>query len=174
LSLSKLVSSLLEDGKTFLLLARDASRKGHDSLALSYCRAVFFSAWSALEGWINYIAKSFAETDHSLSMYEIAFLKEKRLEVTEDGIVRLTNQDEYRSTLTKLVFILRKFGGDFDLKHSQPDLWRELKEIEQMRHGIMHPKTREQEIRLNIKDAEKCFNVTVKLVNLLRDRIFER
>ena len=174
MSLSKLVSSLLSDTKTFLLLARDASRKGQDDLALSYSRAVFFTAWSAMEGWVNYIAYSFAEADHSLTEYEISFLKEKKIEVDEDGIIRITNQDEYRPTLTKLVFILRRFGDNFDLKHSLPDLWRQLKEIERIRHSIVHPKTRDEELYLSLEDAEKCLDVVVKIVNLLKERIYDR
>lgn len=174
MSLSKLVSSLLDDSKTFLLLARHASRKRQDALVLSYSRAIFFSAWSAMEGWVNYIAHSFAEADTSLTKYELSFLKEKKIDVDEDGIIRITNQDEYRPTLTKLVFIFRRFGNDFDLKHSLPDLWRQLKEIERIRHSIVHPKTRDEELYLSLEDAEKCLNVVVQVSNLLKEKIYDR
>jgi len=127
-----------------------------------------------MEGWVNYIAHSFAEADHSLTKYEISFLKEKKIEVNGDGIIRITNQDEYRSTLTKLVFVFRRFGDNFDMKHNLPDLWRRLKEIEQIRHSIVHPKTRNEELLLSLEDAEKCFNVVVELVNLLKERIYDR
>jgi len=174
LSLSKLVSSLLSDSKTFLFLARDASRKDQNVLVFTYSRAVFFSAWSALEGWINYIAHSFADAASSLSEYEISFLKEKKIMVDEDGILRITEQDEYRPTLTKLVFILRKFGDNFDLKHSLPDLWRRLKEIEKIRHSIVHPKTRDEELNIELDDAANCYTTVIELVDLLKEQIYER
>lgn len=174
MSLGKLISSLLGDSKKFLLLARDASKKKQDTLTLSYSRAVFFSAWSAMEGWINYIAYSFAQTDHSLSEYEVSFLKEKKIEIDENGIIRITKQDEYHPTLTKLVFILRRFGNNFDLRNTMPDLWHDLKEIEKIRHSIVHPKTREQEVCISLKDAEKCFDAVVKMVNLLKEKIYEK
>ena len=116
MSLAKLISSLLDDGKKFLVLARDAAKKRQDALALSYSRAVFLSSWSAMEGWVNYIAYSFAQTDPSLGQYEISFLKEKKIEIDQNGIIRISKQDEYRPTLTKLVFILRRFGNNFDLR----------------------------------------------------------
>jgi len=153
LSLSKLVVSLLNDSKKYLSFARDEFRKGNDLLAFTYCRAVFLSSWSAMEGWINYIAHSFAQTDSSLTKYEISFLREKKITVDENGLVQITNQDEYRPTLTKLVFVLRRFGTSCDLKQNLPDLWRRLKVAEQTRHSIAHPKTRDQELKLGLQDA---------------------
>jgi len=170
LSLGKLVSSLLDDSKKFLFLAKDAARRGENELTNSYCRAVFFCAWSALEGWINYIAYSFAENDSSLTEYEVSFLKEKKIEVDDNGTVKITNQNEYRRTLTKLVFILRRFGKEFDLKKSLPGLWAELKRIEKIRHTIVHPRTREEEAHLSLGEAEKCYKLVVKIVDLLKKK----
>jgi hypothetical protein len=126
-----------------------------------------------MEGWINYIAHSFASTDGSLSQYEISFLTEKKIEVDENGKILITNQDEYRSTLKKLLFIFRRFGKDFDLKHSEPDLWRRLREIEKTRHLIVHPKDREQEIQISLREAEKCYETVSRTVDLLKEKIFD-
>lgn len=172
MSLGKLITSLLDDSRKFLVLARDASKKEQEPLALSYSRAVFFSAWSAMEGWINYISYSFAKADRSLNQYEVAFLVEKKIEVDESGMIRIRKQDEYHPTLTKLVFILHKFGNNFDIKKELPSLWHELKEAERVRHSIVHPRTREQEVCISLKDAEECFAVVTKTVNLLKREIY--
>lgn len=167
-----MVSSLLKDSRNFLVFARNASRKGEDDLVLTYSRAVFFSTWSAMEGWINYIAFSFAETDSLLTMYEISFLKEKKIEIDDNGMIRVSNQDEYQSTLTKLLFLFQRFGGNFNLKSEEPNLWREIKEIEQIRHAIVHPKTRDEEISINLSDAERCYAIINKTIDLLKVRIY--
>lgn len=172
MSLGKLISSLLDDSKKFLIFARECSRKKENSLMLSYCRAVFFSAWSAMEGWINYISNSFAKTDHSLNEYEISFLIEKKIEVDEKGLIKIVKQDEYHPTLKKLVFIFRRFGNNFDVKSLQPDLWKNLKEIEATRHSIVHPKDREHDIQISLKEAEKCYDTVLATVDLLKEKIY--
>jgi hypothetical protein len=171
-SLGKLISSLLEDSKKYLILARDCERKQQKEFMLSYCRAVFFGSWSALEGWINYIAYSFVNTDHSLNQYEIALLTEKRIEVDDDGKIQITKQDEYRSTLKKLLFVFRRFGNDFDLKHNQADLWRRLREIEHIRNLIVHPKDTEHDIPISLKEAEKCYDTVQTTIDLLKEKIY--
>jgi len=173
LSFGKLVSSLLDDSAKFLTFARQCSRKKENALMLSYCRAVFFSAWSALEGWINYISTSFAKTDHTLSQYEISFLIEKRIEVDEKGLINITKQDDYHPALKKLVFIFRRFGKNFDLKYSRPELWRDLKEIEATRHSIVHPKDREQSMKVSLEEAEKCHKTVLTTINLLKEKIYD-
>jgi len=171
LSVANLVTSLLSDSKAFLFLARDADRNGQNDLALSYSRAIFFSSWSAMEGWVNYIAYSFARTDNTLSKYENAFLREKKIEMDKNAIIRITNQDDYKPTLKKLLFVLRRFG-DYNLKQNQPDLWNDLMDMERIRHSIIHPKTRDEEMNMTLNDAEKCRKVILRIIDLLKEKIF--
>ena len=171
MSVANLVTSLLSDSKAFLFLARDAARNGQNDLALSYSRAIFFSSWSAMEGWVNYIAYSFARTDNTLSKYEVAFLREKKIEMDKNAIIRITNQDDYKPTLKKLLFVLQRFG-DYNLKQNQPSLWNDLKDMERIRHSIVHPKTRDEELNLRLEDAEKCHKTTLQIIDVLKDKIF--
>ena len=174
MSFGKLVSALLDDSEKFLAFARQCSRKKENALMLSYCRAVFFGAWSALEGWINYVGTSFARTDRTLSQYEVSFLTEKRIEIDDRGLISITKQDDYHPALKKLLFIFRRFGRDFDFKHSKPDLWRELKEIEAIRHSVVHPRSREQGTKVSLEEAEKCYETVLTTINLLKEKIFDQ
>ena len=172
MSFGRLVTTLLEDSNKSLIFARDELQKGNESLSSYYIRSVFFISWSALEGWINYASHSFASTDRTLTEFEVAFLKEKRIEIDDDGLLKITNQDAYEPTLKKLLYILQKFGNGFDLRHSMPDLWRELKEVESKRHALVHPKNREIEIQLDIADAEKCFNTIRNTIEIVKTKIY--
>lgn len=174
MSFGKLVSSLLDDSAKFLAFARQCSGKKENALMLSYCRAVFFSAWSALEGWINYTSTSFARTDPTLNQYEISFLTEKRIEVDDRGLINVTKQNEYHPALKKLLFVFRRFGDNFDLKCLKPELWSDLKGIEATRHSIVHPKDREQDTRVSLKEAEKCYETISATINLLREKIYDQ
>jgi hypothetical protein len=171
LSVAKLVTSLLTDSKSFQFLARDASRKGQNELALSYSRAIFFCSWSAMEGWVNYIAYSFAKTDNTLTKYEKAFLIEKKIEVDNNGDVRITNQDDYKPTMKKLIFVMKKYGN-YNLKTGQPTVWSDLKNMERKRHSIVHPKTRNEEFNLELTDAEKCCETILQVINLLKEKVY--
>ena len=163
---------MLEDSEKSLMYARNEMQGGDEGLALYYCRMVFFAAWSALEGWINYTGESFASTDGTLSEYEIAFLKEKRIQIGDSGTVEVTNTDAYESTLRKLVFICRRFGQRVNFKESQPDLWRELKNVEKIRHAIVHPKNRDTDLDLGVDAAEKCNKVIRDTIQVLQRSIY--
>jgi hypothetical protein len=173
MSLGSLVSSLLDDGRKFAYFAREASRDKNEALMNTYCRAVVFSVWSALEGWINYISSSFAEIDTTLSQYEIAFLKERKIQVNEDGLIEISNQDDYKPTTTRLLFILQKYGGRYDLKHENPDLWRRLREAEKTRHSLVHPKRVDEDMSLDLKNAEEFLETINEVIQMLRRKIYK-
>jgi hypothetical protein len=172
MSLSRLVTSLLEDSKSFLLLARNEERAGNDRMKLTYSRAVFLTAFSALEGWVNYISVSFAYLNNlQISEFERAFLQEKRIEIDDAGDVKITNQDNFQKTSKKMVFILKKFGN-YDILKEKQKLWSDFKELERIRNALVHPKKREEEVIVSLRDAERCFEVIDNLVNTLKDKIY--
>lgn len=174
MSFGKLVTSLLNDSKNFIQYAKQAERNNELNIIGSFLRASILTSWSALEGWVNYICYSFTTTDRSLSDFEIAFLTEKKIVVNKNGLLEITNQDEYRPTLTKLLFILQRFGNSYDLKHDEDDLWRQLKELESFRHSIIHPKSREADIDMDIDYVEKCFDLITKVIHIVKEKIFDR
>jgi len=171
MSFSKLLSDLIDDGNRFLNLARESQRKGEDYLLNSYCRAVFFSSWSALEGWIKYVSMSFIDVYPDLSLYEKAFLLEKRLEINENGDILITNSDSYKPALLKLQYIFKKFGS-YDFKHEEDDLWMKLNEIQKKRNELVHPKTREKDLVINYDSAENCYKNINKVIEIIKNKIF--
>lgn len=174
MSFGSLVSSLLNDSLIFVQYAKQAERNGEFNIIDSYVRASILLSWSALEGWINYVAYSFAQTDPSLSKYEIAFLLEKKILINKNGLVEQTNQDEYKPTLTKLLFLLQRFGGDYDLKHSDNDVWRKLKVIESIRHSIVHPKSQEEELEVDIPLVEMSTQAIQEVIQIIKDKIYNK
>lgn len=172
MTLSNLLSSLTEDGSRFLNLARDCQRKGEKVLLDTYCRAVFFTSWSALDGWIKYISYSFLEIDPSLTEFEKAFLTEKKIDVNDNGEIEIFNTDHYKPSLLKLQYIFKKFG-DYDLKHLEPDIWRNLNEIQSKRNLLVHPKTRDEDLVINYDSAENCYNTINEVISLFKTKIFK-
>lgn len=171
MSFEKLITSLLADGKNALIFARSTSGKSKQ-LRSFYCRSVFFHSWSALEGWINYVCDSFADTDKSLSQFEIAFLRELGIQISEDGIVTLTNHDAFVPTLKKLAFVLRRFGRGYDIKSNAPAVWRELLRAQRIRHSLAHPK-RVREIEPTLAEAESCYEAVLKTTEIIKSTIFK-
>jgi hypothetical protein len=169
MSFAVLISSLINDSNRFLQLARNLTGVD-DELIPCYCRAVYFSSWSALEGWINYISYILSEKNPDITLYEKAFLKEKSIEVDENGKIIITNRDDYKPTLKKLLFIMNLFS--FDLKHNEPELWRRLKEIENKRNNIVHPKNREDYVEIDYKNAEDCYTAVEQVINLTKKIVF--
>lgn len=126
MNLARLTRDLLKDAAHFHDQMKKAS--GTDpSAEARYCRALIFAAWSAMEGWINYVCSDFATlTERKLSSYERAFLMEKRIEITEDGQLSVSNRDNYQKTIAKLCYVLRRFGNYSIPKDSS--LWHQLQE----------------------------------------------
>jgi len=171
MSLSNLLTNLLSDGERFLNLARNCDREGLEELKLSYCRAVFFTSWSALEGWIKYISYSFMNIQSDISLFEKAFLMEKRIEINENGEIEIQQSDIFYPTLKKIQYIFLKIG-QYDLKHENSDLWRRLYEIQRKRNEIVHPNTREEDLVINYDYAAICYNTIKETINLLIEKIY--
>ncbi len=170
MNLSLTTRELLKDATYFN--DRIKSAAGKDVVTeRRYCRALIFASWSALEGWVNYVCSDFAKLpEPKLSAYERAFLMEKRISITEDGEVHISNQDSYQKTLAKLCYVLKKFGGYSFPKDS--DLWRQLKEAQRIRHCLVHPKMGAPDIRIDARAARLFLDVTKQTILLLASKIY--
>lgn len=171
MTLSQQVVDLLDDANNFLFYANDASRQKDEKQKLMYSRAVIIASYSAFEGWINYLASSFA--DHNahveITQYEKAFLLEKKIEINDNGDIQITRQDKYENTCKKLQFILKRFGN-YDIKRDNPQLWSDLKNIEEIRNLLVHPK-KTKDKKIDLKDAEFCLKTITKVIEILKQKI---
>jgi len=174
MTLSQQVTDLLDDSKNFLFYAKKEEREGQQKHKLMYARAVIVTSYSALEGWINYISLSFIEQKNSslLNSCEKAFLMEKKIEIDNQGNFQITKQDKYENTTKKLQFILNKFGN-YDIKSNDPQLWSDFKKFEKIRNSLVHPKHNSNDNQITLNDAEFCFNTITKIIQTLKDRIYQ-
>ena len=59
-----------------------------------------------------------------------------------------------------------------NFKQSQPDLWGEIKNVEKIRHAIVHPKNRDTDLDLGVDAAEKCNKVIRDTIQVLQRSIY--
>lgn len=172
MNLSRLTKDLLKDAAYFYSKLKEASGKDAATEA-RYCRALIFTTWSALEGWINCVCSDFATLpERKLSKYERAFLMEKRIDIDEDGHLGISRQDSYQKIQTKLCYILRKFGNYSIPKDS--NLWRQLKEVQRIRHSLVHPKISGVNFKMDDPTAKLFLDVTRQTILLLSSKIYRK
>ena len=159
----------LEDSNYF---AVEASKAGSEREAKRYYRVAVFCTMSAVEAFINYIGDTLAQGE-TFQPYEIAFLTDKRFDVSE-GAFRLLEEIEYHRLDDKLKFLVCKFVPDFDFV-STP-CWSRLLEFKKFRDSITHPRQDEDEIDITEykKKIEIGLSSAVEIMNYLCKGIFKR
>jgi hypothetical protein len=126
-----------------------------------------------MEGWINYVRSDFATlTERKLSSYERAFLMQKRIEITEDGRLSVSNRDNHQKTIAKLCYVLRRFGNYSIPKDSS--LWRQLQEAQRIRHAIVHPKAAGPDFKMDLSTANQFIGVTKQVISLIGSKIYRK
>lgn len=174
MDLAKIVKDLLKDSEMFVELAKSAKREENVKLEKSYSRAAIFASWSALEGWVNYVCSDFSKLSRDkITLWEQAFLKERRVEIDKDGTFRISSQTDFRPTHVKLCVLFNRFG-EYSVRKNDPKLWGDFKEIENLRNLLVHPSSEKKEPLVNAETAEKALSVTKALALLLKDKIYHK
>jgi hypothetical protein len=174
MDLAKIVRELLRDGAMFVELSKSAKREGNVRLEKCYGRAAIFASWSALEGWVNYACSDFSKLSRDkMTLWEQAFLKERRVEIDKNGEFRISSQADFHPTSFKLCFLFRRFGG-YRVREENEKLWSDFKEIENLRNLLVHPSSEKQELKVDANTAEKAMDTTKTLVMLLKDKIYHK
>jgi hypothetical protein len=110
----------------------------------SYRAAVFCIA-AAVEAYVNYVGDTL-EKGARFDAHEIAFLTDRKFGLNA-GKFQMLKQNEFHRLEDKLVFLLTKFGADFD-RASNP-AWPRFQEFKKFRDSITHSRTADDEISLN-------------------------
>jgi hypothetical protein len=172
--LAKTVKHLLRDSDVFLDFARDAKKAGNSELEERYSRATVIASWCALEGWVNYVCSDFSRlADDKVNMLEKSFLREKKIDMSKDGVFEITTRNDFQSTTVKLSFLLRRFG-DYSVRAQQPKVWNDFKQMENARNLLVHPSFEKEELHIDARVAEKALRVTKQMTALLKEKIYGR
>jgi len=161
-----LIFSLFEDSKYYLNKAKINNTE--DGLTVRYARASVIVSWAAFEGWINKTCDDFAETSQSLSISEVGFLKEKKVEM-KNGEFVVSNGDKYETTENKLEFLLRKFTN-YKIDKSKI-YWQNYKLSKNLRDSIMHPKKSKTSM-IDIQSAETNLNTLKYFIEILSKKLY--
>lgn len=99
-------------------------------------RVATFTAASALEAFLNYVADGFENTE-LVEPYELALLQDKRFALIS-GKFKITEQTEFHRVEDKLKFLLRRFAPTFDIASNRA--WSDFLAFKTLRDEITHPR----------------------------------
>jgi hypothetical protein len=158
-----LVNHLFQDSSSFLELAKEY--EGKDPVAARrYVRASIVTAYAALEALVNTLLV-ILENDADLELHEKAFVREKRVELSDDGYFEIRGQ-QFRSLEQKIRFLYWRIKGKSISKGSAA--WEALRDATELRNKLVHPRPRQVPYsKLTVATATSYFVATIRLGNTL-------
>lgn len=120
-------------------------------------------SWIALETFINTLSETLS-VGSRLKNHERAFLNEKELKVSDEGIFEEINIKP--STTKKILFLIHHFTKSDVKKFKQKQIWRNLKSFEDLRNKIIHYKEKNN-ITITSKKTKECLNLVQEIIKLL-------
>lgn len=132
-------------------------------------RAAVFTAASALEAFLNYVADGF-EAGDGIEPYELALLQDRRFAL-EQGEFRVLNQTEFRRIEDKLRFLLKRFVPDFNVLTNP--IWSHFASFKSLRDDITHPRdTKDLSLKRISDELPRGINAVIDLIDLLLSGIY--
>lgn len=122
------------------------------------------------EGWINKTCDDFASTSQSLSLSEVSFLIEKKVEI-KNGEFVISKIDKYETTENKLEFLLRKFSN-YKIDKSRIH-WQNYRLSKKVRDSIMHPK-KNRNSKISIRNAQTNLDTLKYFLELLSKKLYNK
>lgn len=127
-------------------------------------------AWICLESYINAISESLSRGTR-LKPHEKAFLLETELRVNDEG-----NFHEVKirpSTTKKILFIIHHFTKILVKDFKKMQLWRDLKNFEDIRNKILHHKDT-GDIKISLDKAQEYRNIAEETISFLNSKLFRK
>lgn len=147
--------------------------KGNDLVPFQediFCIAVISNAWTALEGYINFIA-SIAKFAKELESYETSFLEEMDWKLSDKG--KFERQTAYHSTTKKFLFLLTRFSSVNIPEFKQNNLWMNIRIAEEKRNHIIHPKEPLDSKNFTFNTAETIDKTARTAILLLEKKVLK-
>jgi len=157
------VEHLFEDAKYFLHAARQYEAT-HEEKSRRYVRACIVTAFTALEAWANFLCFWIAEHG-DVERHEEAFLREQRLDFTEEGYFTLRGS-RFNSLEQKIRFLHWHSNG---VPIPRDDVvWASFLQAKKIRDRIVHPKPGQVHYsRQTVASAKSCLLAITKVVEML-------
>ena len=137
----------------------------------SFNVAAITMSWAALEGKINSIS-SIGKYAKKLQEHEVAFLEEKDLRMGDQG--KFEEYTLYKSTSKKILFILTKFSTVKIPVFKSGVLWRDLKDSENYRNILIHPRNGITHNDMSFKKTELVYETVKSMIKLLDSKILDK
>lgn len=158
----------LQDAYEFQRIACQCTEDGDAKLARRYFRASVFCIAGSIEGFVNYIADSFAKAK-SIPEHEICFLNDRALIFSAAKGVH--ERSEYHRLDEKIRVLMKRFQANFDFNSKS---WVKFMEFKDLRDTLVHPRDFEDERPLvdYSKRVSESLAAVIDVMNVLSKSIF--
>ncbi len=161
----------LQDSHEFFLIASEAKSNNETDKARRYFRVSIMCAFSAIEAFVNYTAKSFEEANN-LDRLEICFLIDQELyfSATQGTKTRI----KFNPLEEKLKVLVKRFVPDYDFGKSVT--WSSLIKFKDFRDSLVHSRKSEDETNLSDYDIQirLGFRAIIELMNLISKGMYKK
>ncbi|MHC1770187.1 MAG: hypothetical protein AB9907_00375 [Flexilinea sp.] len=161
----------LKDSNEFFLNAAEANKNNDINKARRYYRVSIMCAFSAIESFVNYTAKSFEEANN-LDRLELCFLTDKKQFFKPTQGIR--TRIKFNPLDEKLQVLIRKFCPKYDFGKSVE--WSNLMNFKKFRDSLVHSHKSEDETPLCEYEMQvkSGFKSVVELMNLISQGMYQK
>jgi hypothetical protein len=161
----------LQDSHEFYTIAIKAKDSNDIDKARRYFRVSIICAFSALEAFVNYTAKSFEEANN-LDRLEISFLNDKELYFSATQGIK--TRIKYNPIDEKLKVLVKRFVTDYDF--AKEVAWSNLLKFKDFRDSLIHSRAPEDETVLSDYDQQVIsgFRAIIELMDLISIGIYKK
>ncbi|MGA9047963.1 MAG: hypothetical protein WB588_03130 [Dehalococcoidia bacterium] len=142
--------------------------------SIRFSTAAIVFAFMSIESFINNMMSDFSSLpDPLFSVHEQGFLSERNVSFsisgTNIGKFELTNRKEYKRLEDKIVFLLRRFGGNVVIKNDS--LWQRFDKTREIRDRLTHPR-KDDEAPPTPVDARIALEVGKEIITLVSTKVW--
>lgn len=161
----------LKDSHEFYTIAVTAKSCNEIDKARRYFRISIICAFSALEAFVNYTAKSFEEADN-LDRLEISFLNDKEMYFSVTQGVK--TRTKYNPIEEKLKVLVKRFVPDYNF--TKEVTWNNLITFKNFRDSLIHSRVSEDETILSDYNRQIIlgFSAIIGVMNMISTGMYKK
>lgn len=161
----------LIDSNEFFLTASEAKNNNDIAKARRFYRVSIMCAFSAIESFVNYTAKSFEEANN-LDKLELCFLIDKELYFSSTQGIK--TRIKFNPLDEKLKVLIKKFHPKYDFGKSVE--WSNLLSFKDFRDSLIHSRKSEDTTSLSEYDMQvkSGFKSVIKLMDLISQGMYQK
>lgn len=161
----------LKDSNEFFLTASEAKSNNDITKARRFYRVSIMCAFSAIESFVNYTAKSFEEANN-LDKLELCFLTDKELYFSSTQGIK--TRIKFNPLDEKLKVLIKRFHPTYDFGKSVE--WSNLVSFKDFRDSLIHSRKNEDMTSLSEYDMQvkSGFKSVIKLMDLISQGMYQK